>query len=150
MSIKITTSRVETKTNYEASTPEELATFFKVVGWHPDAISNGRLEEVAQSTPAMGDHFPAAVDHMLSRVNPNQRNLLTTLAACPDGLLDAELCERLGLEKNQQLAGILGAISKHAQASEIDTTEIITASGKPKHYKLTARFLEHMKSLEGK
>ena len=53
-----------------------------------------------------------------------QRRLLAALLETPEGLLDRDLCVRLGVGGNRALAGVLSGITKVALAQDIDPARV--------------------------
>ena len=88
--------------------------------------------------------FDVSVKEFFARLQETQRQLINHLALKTEGQSDEELCSALGLKGNQALAGILGAITKHAEAVGLKATDILISTKKPKYYRLTPRLLEFL------
>jgi hypothetical protein len=103
------------------------------------ALDMGEVLPLAKHKP-----FDESVKEFFARLQDTQRRLVNHLAMKTAGQSDEELCSTLGLKGNQALAGILGAITKHAEAVGLKAADILISTKKPKHYRLTPRLLEFL------
>jgi hypothetical protein len=76
-----------------------------------------------------------------------QRQVVRTLASAPEGLTDRELREALKIDSNNQLAGLMAGLSRHARAVGLRMEQVLVhrkvrAPGVKYHYRLTADMRE--------
>jgi hypothetical protein len=109
--------------------------------------TNGKVEEssnAASDVPAKSSDILGAIPELLKSLNENTKAVIYALANAPEGLSDAELREKMGVESKLVFAGIMSAIAKSAIKVGIGFENVVTRTitdnrnGKRKyHYILT-------------
>ena len=129
----------------ETDTPEEMVALLKGLNWD---VSKFQPAALPAGPIALTLSFHEAAKAFIGRLNHNQRELINHLAVDPEGRSDAQLREAFGKESNQALAGILGAVTKHAAAVGRDVAEFLISTKKPKHYRLSPPFLDYLHDMK--
>ena len=116
------------------TTTDELRTVLEILSdIYPDAFTLERAAKRAATRPARPGlepldpelSFPDRFKTFLSRLSPNQRQVLECLVNFDEGCTDVELRERLELADNRELGGTLAGISKNAKFCELNFDAII-------------------------
>lgn len=111
----------------EAESEEELRTVFSALGYKDGALGQAGVKD---------ERLLESVEKRLRRVYGRlrsypQRRTLQVLAQSPEGLRDYQLRTNLNFASNNQLAGVMAGLSKHARKLDLKIGHILVKQTVP-------------------
>ena len=129
---------------FEVETESDLRLLLAV------AKDTNTVGQPATQTEGVGDRLKRFYARLRS---DGQQRVVHALANAPEGMTDRELRSVLNIDNNNQLAGLVAGLSRHAKAvgltrEQVYTRRKVRGPGVKYHFRLTADMREIMVSKE--